>query len=322
MTTPTPPAWDYAGVIPIEFSTQIIEEAIQQSAVLSLGQRLPMGTHIASMPVPKTLPKASWVSAPGGRKPYTELALETQTIQAEEVAAVTSIPDVYLEDSSINLWAWVRPRLAEAIAVALDDAVLFGVNAPASFPAGGLISNTYSTAATAGADAVATVNNAMGIVEAGGLNVSGHAADLTVKGALRGVRDTTGAFLMGVAQVGDRQVNTLYGVPISYQSFSVLNPDYFTGAGSALLIGVRSDSRYNMDPSAVIADDTGAVVVSGWQDNVTPLKVWARFGCTVVKPVTVRSPSGAIPFARANLSTVGAAAREGQSASGGSSRKS
>ena len=69
-----------------------------------------------------------------------------------------------------------------------------------------------------------------------------------------------------------------------------------------------------MDPSAVIADSTGKVIISGWQDNVTPLKVWARFAFTIVKPVTVRVPAGANPFAKADVS---AFTRSAQAASSG-----
>lgn len=299
MTTPIAPL-DFSGVIPIEFSSQIIEEAVQQSAVLQLANTVPMGTTIAEMPVPKTLPKAGWVSAPGGRKPYTALGLETQTLHAEEVAAVTAIPDVYLEDSSINLWGWVRPRLAEAIAIALDDAILFGTDAPATFPVGGVAAIALNVAP--GADALDTVNLNMSAVEQQGLPVTGHAADLVVKGALRGVRDTNGALLMGTTQIANQTVNTLYGVPISYTQFGTVPPDLFSGDWRALIIGVRQDIRYNMNPSAVIADDTGKVVISGWQDNVTPLKVWARFAATIVKPVTQRAPTGATPFAKTNVS--------------------
>lgn len=305
MTTPIAPL-DFSGVIPIEYSTQIIQEALQLSAALQLGNLIPMGTHIQSMPVPKTLPKAGWVSAAGGRKPYTDLALETQTIQAEEVAAVTAIPDQYLEDSSINLWGWVRPRVAEAIAVAIDEAILFGVNAPASFPVGGVAGNAQLVAvAPAPLDAIDAVNQAMSMVEAQGLNVSGHAADLVVKGVLRGQRATTNELLLGETQVLGRTVPSLYGAPISYTSFAVADPDFLTGQWNALMIGVRQDIRYTMDPSAVIADDTGKVIISGFQDNVSPLKVWARFGCAIVHPVTVREPTGAIPFAKTKLSTFG-----------------
>jgi HK97 family phage major capsid protein len=287
---------DFSGVIPVEFSTQIIQEAIQQSAALTLGTRVPMGTKITQMPVPKTLPKAAFVST-GGRKPYTNLDLQPVTLTAEEIAAVTAIPDAMLEDSSINLWAWVRPRLAEAIAVALDDAVFFGVGAPATWPAGGIANPLYSTAVPPGDDAVDTVNLAMSAVESQGLNVTGHAADLTVKGALRGVRDANGALLMGTAQVGSKQMDTIYGVPAMYTSFSDITSDFFTGAWGNLIIGVRSDIRYDMNPAGVIADDAGKVVISGWQDNTTPLKVWARFACVILNPVTVRVPTGAKPFA-------------------------
>ena len=38
-------------------------------------------------------------------------------ITAEEIAAVVAIPEQYLEDNTINLWNWARPKLAEAIAV-------------------------------------------------------------------------------------------------------------------------------------------------------------------------------------------------------------
>src|SRR5215831_2030044 len=109
---------DFAGVIPPEQSTQILQEARRASAALQLGQQVPMGAGVANMPVPKTFPTASWVTSASGRKPYTDIGLQNQTITAEEVAAVIGIPDKMIEDSSINLWNYCRPLLAEAIAIA------------------------------------------------------------------------------------------------------------------------------------------------------------------------------------------------------------
>jgi len=310
------PPLDFSGVIPIEFSTQIIEEALRQSTVLQLANTVPMGTSIVDMPIPATLPKAGWVSVAGGRKPYASLSLQEKSIKAEEVAATTAIPDVYLEDSSINLWGWVRPRLAEAIAAALDDAIMFGVAAPASFPVGGIIAaGVCQVVPGTPIDAVDAVNQAMGLVEGQGLNVTGHASDLVVKAIMRGQRASTNELLLGETQVANRTIPTLYGAPISYNSWSVTDPDFITGDWNALIVGIRQDIRYNLDPSGVIADDTGKVIISGWQDNVTPLKVWARFGCTVINPVTVRTPTGAKPFSRTKLSTFGFT-REAQAAGG------
>jgi HK97 family phage major capsid protein len=308
---------DISGVIPEEFSSRILEEATQQSAALALGNRVPMGTGISHMPVPRAFPQAAFVSAPGGRKPFTSLKIGDEQLVAEEIAAVVAIPDVWIEDASIPLWNWAQPRLAEAIGTAFDAAVFYGTGAPASYPAGGLVAR--ATAVAPGADAVETVNQAMGTVEAQGLNVTGHAADLTVKSALRGVRDANGALLLGFDQAGQQLRSTLYGLPISYQSFSEPTPDFFTGAWQNLIIGVRSDIRYEMSQDAVIADDDGKVVISAFQDNVSVMKVWARFAVAIMEPVTIRKPDGAVPFAVSTLA--GSSAPGGGGGEGGDGRR-
>ena len=292
---------DFSGFIPTFYARQIIEEATQQSAILSLPvTTMPMGTKTTELIVPAQYPKAYWVSADNPRKPFTDMKLTARVITAEEVAAVVAIPDNMIADLDINIWAWVRPKLAEAIAAALDAAVLFGEDAPASFPAGGLLNPDYTTIVGAGTDVVDTVNLAMAAVENQGLTVSGSAADLTVKSRLRGVRDESGALLLGADQVGTNQVQTLYGAPIRYQAFDdISTADFITGAWSNVVIGIRQDIRYEMNPAAVLADDEGRVVLSGFQDNATPMKVWARYAFTVMNPVSRRFPQGAKPFGAA-----------------------
>lgn len=295
------PPIDLSGQIPTQYSTQIITEATQQSAALALGSRIPMGTKVTDMPVPKAFPRAAFVNTPGGRKPFTDLKLSNEQLTAEEIAAVVSIPDEYLDDSGIDLWGYARPLLAEAIALAFDDAVFWGVGAPPTYPTGGLASFAIDVAPGDG-DAISTVNEAMSAVEAEGLAVTGHAADVAVQGALRGVRDATGAFLLGASQTQSGSINTLYGLPIAYSQFSTeATGDFITGAWRYLMIGVRQDIRFQFSTDGVLADDTGKVVVSGFQDNQTLLKVWARFGCVVVEPVTRRAEDGAKPFAIATI---------------------
>jgi HK97 family phage major capsid protein len=309
---------DFAGIIPREYSAQIIEEATQASAALTLGQKMPMGTKITELPIPKTFPKADWVTAAGGRKPYTDIGLQPQVMTAEEVAAVIAIPDVYLEDSEINLWNYTRPRLAEAIGVAVDDAMIFGMTGtPATFPAGGVVGVAQNVAN--GDDVVDGVNRAMSLVEADGLAVTGHAADLVVKGKLRGVRDANGALLLGDQQVGSAARPTLYGVPIAYSAFTQTTgtvPDFITGAWQYLIIGVRQDIRFKMDPAGVILGATTTASVSGFQDNVVPMKVWARFACAIVQPATVRRPAGSRPFAKVKLSNLAPAPLEDEGGEG------
>jgi HK97 family phage major capsid protein len=303
---------DFSGIIPHEYSQQIIEEATRASTVLQLANTMPMGTRITELPVPGSLPRAEWTTGanlpPGGpgRKFYTDLKLVPQVMTAEEVSAVVAIPEQYLDDNTVNLWGWVRPQLAQAIAVRLDETVLFGAPPPipTTFPVGGIVAAAYSIPIADGIDAVDGVNNAMAAVEAQGLAVTGHSADLGAKGMFRGVRDQNGSLLLGTEQVGSMQRPTLYGAPIAYSSYTQtpLTTDFITGAWQYLVVGVRSDIRFRIDPSGVITNQGGTqVLVSGFQDNVVPCKIWARFACTIVKPVTPRVPTGAIPFARVAL---------------------
>ncbi len=294
---------DFSGVIPPALSTAIIQEVTQTSAAMRLCTQFPMGTGVTQMPIPKTMPTASWVTAASGRKPYTDVGLKTATLTAEEVAAVVAIPDKMIEDSSINLWNYTRPLLTQAIALALDGAVLFGVNAPASFPVGGLMAEAVGV--NAGTDALDTVNKTMGQVEAQALSPTGSVSDLTNRSLLRGLRATTGELILGTASMGNYVVPTIYGLPVAYIPFQgktgAAPADYLTGDFGYAILGVRSDIRYLIDPSAVIADAAGVVQVSGFQDNVTPMKVWARFAFQVIRPVTPQFPGGARAFAKSDL---------------------
>jgi len=295
---------DFSGVIPVDYSTMILEEAVRSSSALTLGTRIPMGSKTTQMPVPKTFPTASWVTSASGRKPYTDIGLQPATLTAEEVAAVIGIPDAMVEDNTINLWAYCRPLVAQAIARALDDAVIFGLTPPASFPSGGVLGR--ATGVNAGVDAVDTINKTMAQVEGQMLDVTGHCTSLVSRSLLRGVRATgSGEPLLGVAQYGSYAQPTLYGLPITYipwhYSTGAAPATYIAGNWKYLVIGVRQDIRYEINPAGVIADAAGVVLVSGFQDNVTPMKVWARFGCALINPVTAEKPAGAVAFAKSAL---------------------
>jgi HK97 family phage major capsid protein len=120
-------------LLPEAVSSRVIESAIRQSVVLQLATTQPMPAFVEQIPVVTTAPSANWVAS-GGRKPLTEVAWSAETLKAEECAAVTSIPDAYIADTS---GSWdveesVETELTKAIVRALDAAVLFGVNAPSS----------------------------------------------------------------------------------------------------------------------------------------------------------------------------------------------
>lgn len=291
---------DLSGLIPTTFVQQIIRYARTQSAVLTLGRRVPIPTGRSSIPIPGAFPKASFITAPGGRKPFADLAIGPQELVAEEVAAVIAVPDSYLEDASINLWQYAQPLLSDAIALAVDNAVLFGIGAPASYPPGGIVADAAQ--AGDGVDALDTVNLAMGLIEDQGLPVSGHAAALSTKQLFRGLRDATGALILGRDQIEQDWFDTLYGVRVNWNTYLSAAVNFITGNWDCLVVGVRQDIRYRFSNEGVLLNDAGQVAISAFQDNQTLLKVWARIGVTLVKPVTpVTDPNRAKPFAKAKL---------------------
>jgi HK97 family phage major capsid protein len=298
---------DASGLIPTTQSAELISAAVEQSAVLTLGRRIPMPAGHVSVPVLTALPGAGFLGA-GATKPFTDLKFSNPVLKAEEVGAVVAIPQSYLDDSGLNLWAAIQPELAAAIGHAVDDAVLFGTGAPASFPAGGVVAGL--TPVAAGTDVVDQVNVAMSQVEATGLPVTGSAADLKVKGAFRGVRDTTGALLLGFGQADTGSFETLYGVPIEWTLLNHATIDFITGDWTKLIIGVRQDIRYEMSDSGTIYDPaTKAVIISAFQDDQILMRVYMRLGVVLAKPVSSRGATQ--PFA---VAAIAPAARSGQAA--------
>jgi HK97 family phage major capsid protein len=308
---------DASGIIPPNQAREIISVATANSGVLALARRQPMPAGVSQLPVQTGIPTAAWLTKVGDRKPFTDMTLGMKTMTAEEVATTIAIPQAYLDDVSIDLWAWARPQLGAAIALALDNAVLFGTNAPATFPAGGVTAAAFCQDVPPGTDPLETVNDAYSAVEAQGLPVTGSLADLSVKGPLRGVRDSTGAFLLGPGQSGSDAANSIYGQPVSWGQFPVgAADDFVTGNWSSLIVGVRQDIRYDLSDQGVIADSAGKVLITAFQDDQVLMRCHARFGVLVINPPTQKFPAGAKPFAK---STVGSGVAAAEASSSGSS---
>jgi Phage capsid family len=76
-----------------------------------------------------------WVSGDTGLKQTSEAAWAGVTLTAEEIACIVPILEAVIDDASFDVWAELRPALAEAIAQTLDAAAIGGINKPTSWPA-------------------------------------------------------------------------------------------------------------------------------------------------------------------------------------------
>ena len=92
---------DLSTLIPEQKYSEIVQGAIQQSAVLQHARRLPnMGTRVASMNVLASLPSAGFINGDTAIKPLTKAAWGEKKIYAEELACIVPIPE--------NVVAWAR----------------------------------------------------------------------------------------------------------------------------------------------------------------------------------------------------------------------
>jgi HK97 family phage major capsid protein len=268
-----------ADLIPANVSSQLIGEVYTQSVALALGRVQSIPAGVTNIPVIGTRPVAGFINPVGARKPYASLDFTAVQLTAEEVGCVIGVPQAYIDDAGFPLWDNVRPLLAEAIAKVIDAAILFGDGAPATFPAGGVIAHSQLTPAAA--DYSLTVSDAMGLVEAGGYNPTGHAADVTVRGKLRSLRSAQGVPLY-ISSVTEAGGETLYGLPIRFTQpgvMQVAEAEFFTGDWTKLIIGVRQDLRFDTSTDATIFDGTTAH--SMFQEDSVAMRAYMRLGCVI-----------------------------------------
>ena len=308
------------GLIPVEVQSAVIQAVTESSVVLKLAQTQPMPTAAQTVPVLGSFPTAGWIGT-GDRKPVTQMNWTSESLKAEEIAATIDVPTAYIDDAGFPLWESIQPRMVEALALALDEAVLFGTGAPASFPAGGVFGASTAVALPAAPenDIAGLYNAALGEVEQQGLDPTGHAADVVTRSLLRGSRTTTGEPLY-VPAITDSAGSTIYGLPIEFSrggAFDTTKAISFTGDWTCLRIGIRQDIQVDQSAEAVLADSTGKVLVSAFQDDKIIMRIHARFGAVIGKPVTHKAPTGAMPWAHIPSGLVGAA---GASRNSGDSR--
>jgi HK97 family phage major capsid protein len=315
-------ASDFGALIPLDLGREIIQEAKDQSAVLSLARVQRMASSQQDTPVLSALPQAGFVTAPLFAKPATEIQWSSLRITAEEVAATLPVPNATLDDARFNIWGEIRPALAEAIAKCIDDAILSAVGAPTSFPAGGVMAAAAPPIQVADPpdqpDVVQAISDAMSAVEGWGLQVSGSAARTTVRGALRNLRSERGDWLV-VPPTGNGQLGSLWGEPLAYTKIGfnpAATPDIIVGDWTKLVLGLREDMRFDISTEGVLRNPAnGQVTVSAFQDDVSIMRVYMRLGYAIGRPV-VNRPNGTQglgnPFKSVKLAAGALAAMEAE----------
>ena len=294
-----------SGLIPDPVSREIMQGAVENSAVLRVGRRLPnMTSGTQSINVLDMLPTAYFVDGDTGFKQLSSQAWTKKKLYAEEIAVIVPIPEAVLSDANYDIWGEVRPRIAEAMGKVVDSAILFGVGAPSTWrdsiydtaSDAGMIVTESVTDPTADPPTVADlyqdmlgVGGLLSKVEEAGYNVTRILSDISMRAKLRGIVDGVGQPIFVTAM----QQNANYaldGTPLDFPmngAWDKTKALMIAGDFSQLVYSIRQDVTFKVLTEATIVDPTTkAVVYSLAQQDMVALRAVMRLGWEIPNPVS------------------------------------
>lgn len=128
---------EVAGLIQDAYSSDFLGAATDSSVALQAFSPVSMGTKTERLPVLATIPHASWVTEQSddeaGTKPTSKTTWADKTLVAEEVAVIIPVHENVIDDATEDVLTEISKLGGQAMGYALDAAIFFGTNKPATW---------------------------------------------------------------------------------------------------------------------------------------------------------------------------------------------
>jgi len=285
---------DAGTLIPEVHAAEIIKNLTEESIVMRLGKKLAsMSTAQTRMSVLSLFPIGYFVDGDTGLKKTTDINWANKYINAEEIAVFVPIPKAVLDDVAYDIWGEAKPLIAEEFGRVFDAAVLFGDNAPASWPTDVLAASVAAgndVTLGVGADMYTDIMEEGGViaqVEADGYFHNGSAAAISMRARLRGLRDGEGNLIF-TKSMQEGSSYFLDGEAMHFPRngcWDVAQAHMILGDWSKLVWSLRQDITYEVFDQGVIQDATGAIVFNLMQQDMVALRAVMRIGWQVPNPI-------------------------------------
>lgn len=242
---------------------EIIKPNTTASAALASFRTIRMTAGTGRMPVLAALPTAGFVTesatAESGKKPTSKVSWTNKELVAEEIAVIIPVHENTLADSNFDIWAEVRPLVAQEFGRVLDAAVFFGENKPATWldPAlvPGAIAAGNSIAEGTGVDLAEDFNEAFGFVEDNEFDVNAAFTGRFLRRELRGLRDDQNAPIYLDALRSDGDTASIYGQDLFYvgnRSWDRGEAIALVGDRDKVVLGIREDVQVKLLTEATV----------------------------------------------------------------------
>ena len=309
---------DAAALIRDAYANDFHEKAYKTSQALQAFPTVNMGTKTHTMPVLASKPHAKWVGETAGGdgvKPTSKATWGAKQLVAEEVAVIVPVHENVVDDATEDILAEIAGLGGEAIGFALDAAVAFGTNKPASWTSPDLMAaataagQVHQVSATPGEDdLVGSIYQAAGALDDAGLDPTTFLSRGGMRYRLANLRNTDGTpiYLPTLAtSPGSGQVDNVAGLSAYWLSGTVLDsasqevPVWDRSVTEALVvdrnrvrIGVRQDIAVKFLDQATV----GGINLA--ENDMVALRFKARYAYVLADredatPVAAITPAAA-----------------------------
>lgn len=279
----------FSGFLNPEMAQNYFAQARKTSTVMQLARQIPLGINGQEIPYSTTKATAGWV-AEGGKKPTTESGLGLKTIKPYKIAAISVVSAEVVRANPGNYMQILRDDIAEAIAVAFDNAALHGTDSP--FGAGNHIGATskaveLGTTAQGAGGTYGDVVAGLKLLVDDGKALTGFAFDKRVEPEFLGATDTVGRPLFIDTPPAETTPaitpGRLIGRP-AYLGDNVYDDGVlgFGGDWSQVVWGAVGGITYDVSTETTVT--LGGELVSTWENNLVAIRAEAEFGLLVNDP--------------------------------------
>lgn len=270
------------GFVPTESANEIMKDVARGSSILRLSKVEQMQSDTKKFPIMTDGPGAYWVGESERIQTSTATWIFPE-MTAKKLAVIIPVTKEKLNDTTMNVFAEMRPAIAEAFYKSIDAAAIFGTNSPFSKSilsvANGLNAEIVKGS---GADLVEDVSNTMALIEDAGLDVNGFASQYGIKKDLRNMRDANGVPLY------DGSEGELYNNPIEFVrngAWDKTEAELIAGNWNYSLVGIRANIEYEILKEATLHSITmgDGSPLSLAENDMIAIKATMRIGFLPIK---------------------------------------
>ena len=149
---------DFSGFLSPERAAAIFERAARMSVIQRLARQVPLGANGVEVPVVTGRMSAGWVSE-AGQKPASSGSMALKTITPKKLAAISVVSAEVVRANPGNYMNLLREQIAEAFAIAFDNAAAHDAGPDGTAGAGPFSTYLDQTAKAVEIGTGATIHN-------------------------------------------------------------------------------------------------------------------------------------------------------------------